>query len=69
MQEKSGEFTVPCHEAFETLDGLLKAVGQLPLNFLQDHPNLYQATMQGHKVIDRAVLEGRYVVPSEETPK
>lgn len=49
----------------EALDQLLKAVGQLPLNFLQDHPNLYQATMRGLQVIDKAVKEGRYV-PTKE---
>ncbi len=51
----------PC----EALDKLLKAVGQLPLNFLQDHPNLYQATMRGLQVIDKAVKENRYVVVKE----
>lgn len=65
MQEKSREFTVPCHEAYETLDKLLEAVGQLSLNFIQDRPPLYHAQMQGLKVIDAAVKEGRYVSTQE----
>jgi len=50
-------------EPFIALDNLLKAVGNLPLNFIMDRPPLQRAVNQGHEVIDEAVREGRYVVP------
>lgn len=53
-------------ELYETIDNLLKAVGNLPLNYIMDRPPLMSATNRGHEVIDRAVREGRYVVPSSE---
>ncbi len=54
------------NKAYEALDRLLKAVGNLPMNFIMDRPPLAKAVKQGHEVIDQAVREGRYVVPSSE---
>ena len=45
------------------MDDLLKAVGNLPMNFITDRPPLHRAVEQGHMVIDDAVREGHYVVP------
>lgn len=53
-------------DPFIALDNLLKAVGNLPLSFIMDRPPLMRAVNQGHEVIDEAVREGRYVVPSGE---
>lgn len=53
-------------EPFIALDSLLKAVGNLPLSYVMARPPLYKAVEQGHEVIDQAVREGRYVVPSGE---
>ncbi|KKL46234.1 hypothetical protein LCGC14_2347600 [marine sediment metagenome] len=49
------------NQAYEALDGLLKAIGNLPMNFIMDRPPLMRAVNQGHEVIDEAVREGRYV--------
>ncbi len=60
MTEQKNHIPLPIDEAYKALDKLLEAVGQLSLSFVQNHPNLYQASMQGLKVIDAAVKEGRY---------
>ncbi len=49
------------HEAYKALDDLLKAVSNLPMKFIVDHPPLHKAFDQGTLVIDQAVKEGRYV--------
>jgi hypothetical protein len=49
------------NKSYEALDNLLKAVGNLPLNYIMDRPPLMSATNRGHEVIDEAVREGRYV--------
>ena len=48
-------------EAYKALDELLKAIGNLPMNFIVDRPPLHNAHEEGTNVIDRAVKEGRYV--------
>ncbi len=53
-------------QTYEALDELLKAVGNLSLNYITARPPLHKAVEQGHEVIDEAVREGRYVVPSGE---
>ncbi len=52
------------NKSYEALDKLLKAVGGLALSYIMDRPPLMRAVNQGHEVIDEAVREGRYVVPS-----
>ena len=59
-------FTTPHQEAYKTLDELLKAVGQLPMNFIMDRPPLQKAVNRGLEAIDLAVKEGHYVVPPSE---
>ena len=51
-------------EAYTALDTLLEAMGRLPINQITTRPPLHQAYIRGLKVIDEAVKEGRYVVPS-----
>ena len=51
---------------YKALDELLKAIGNLPMNFIMDRPPLHKAVEQGSLVIDLAVKEGRYVVSSGE---
>ncbi len=48
-------------ELYETLDGLLKGVGLLPLGQVTSRPVLHKAVDRGMEVLDRAVKEGRYV--------
>ncbi|KKL50691.1 hypothetical protein LCGC14_2303010, partial [marine sediment metagenome] len=45
------------------LDELLKGVGLLPLGQVTSRPVLHKAVDRGMEVLDRAVKEGRYVVP------
>lgn len=47
---------------YKALDDLLKAVGNLPMNFITSRPPLHKAVEQGVIVIDQAVKAGRYVV-------
>ncbi len=53
-------------EAYAALDALLEGMGRLPINQITTRPPLHQAFIRGLKVIDEAVKEGRYVVPSDE---
>ncbi|KKK91845.1 hypothetical protein LCGC14_2416180 [marine sediment metagenome] len=53
-------------ELYETLDELLKGIGLLPMNNITTRPVLHKAVDRGMEVLDRAVKEGRYVVPSGE---
>ncbi|KKM94896.1 hypothetical protein LCGC14_1193680 [marine sediment metagenome] len=53
-------------EELKALDELLQAVGKLALSYIMDRPPLMKAVNRGHEVIDEAVREGRYVVPSGE---
>ena len=48
-------------EVYEALDKLLKAIGNLPMNYIVSRPPLHKAHEEGTNVIDRAVKEGRYV--------
>ena len=49
-------------EPFIALDNLLKAIGNLSMNYITARPPLHKAIEQGHEVIDEAVREGRYVI-------
>jgi hypothetical protein len=51
---------------YETLDELLKGVGLLPLNQVTTRPVLHKAVERAMEVLDRAVKEGRYVVPPRQ---
>ncbi len=51
-------------ELYETIDELLKGIGLLPLGQVTSRPALHKAVDQGMEVLDRAVKEGRYAVPS-----
>ena len=46
---------------YEALDKLLRAVGNLSMNYITDRPPLHKAVNDGHKVMDDGVREGRYV--------
>lgn len=54
------------NDIYQALDELLTGVGLLPLNQITTRPVLHKAVVRGHEVIDQAVKEGRYVVPSSE---
>ena len=50
-------------EAYSALDELLRGIGLLPMNSITTRPVLHKAIDRGMEVLDRAVKEGRYVVP------
>ncbi len=54
------------NDIYKALDELLQAVSKLALGYIMDRPPLMKAVNRGHEVIDEAVREGRYVVPSGE---
>ncbi|KKM13989.1 hypothetical protein LCGC14_1710670 [marine sediment metagenome] len=59
-----GYFTIGhAEELYKVLDELLKGVGLLPLGQVTSRPVLHKAVDRGMEVLDKAVKEGRYVVP------
>jgi len=64
MAEETDPKPWTIQELYTTLDELLKGVGLLPLGQITSRPVLHKAVDRGMEVIDLAVKEGRYVVPS-----
>lgn len=62
----SSDFTTPHQRAYKALDELLKAIANLPMNYILTHPPLHNAFNEGTTALDRAVKEGRYVVQTRE---
>ncbi|KKM81652.1 hypothetical protein LCGC14_1327660 [marine sediment metagenome] len=54
------------HEAYKALDDLLTGVSLLPLGQVTSRPVLHKAIDSGIEVLDRAVREGRYVLPPRQ---
>jgi len=53
-------------EIYAALDALLEGIGRLPMNQITTRPPLHKAYIHGLEVIDKAVKEGRYVVPPSQ---
>jgi hypothetical protein len=62
--EKEIEMSEETQTAYKALDELLKAVSNLSVSYIGARPPLWQAYNKGVEVLDQAVKEKRYVLPS-----